>query len=54
MKVLRENPGLTEKEIAANLGRQHRYVDSMLWRLREHAGAGGSKNTTGASNSAAG
>src|SRR5712692_3015067 len=36
---VKENPGLTRREIAARLGKRTEYVDSLLWRLRKYTGA---------------
>lgn len=39
LRVVRENPGLTAREISEKLGRPYRYVDSPLWRLNKYTGA---------------
>jgi hypothetical protein len=37
--LVKENLGLTKREIAEKLGRKTEYGDPLLWRLREHTGA---------------
>jgi hypothetical protein len=39
LRVVKENHGLTGREITERVGKKHEYVTSLLWRLRKYTGA---------------